>query len=486
MKSEELREEYPQMPEELKNRVSMEVEKQMRSSRPKFTARRIAVAAVAATFCVGTTVAAAELYKLHGEKTGQYGLETTMEAEGQPDGTGISKEGEINIPKVRIELGYLPEGMTTNSEERDNYSYAETPWQGGVSILLIRMDQGDEAFRVLDKGVLESEDIEVGIHSGVYLRRQSGETGGINMDQKIYLSFPEVHYVAEIAIGEDVTKEEALKIAEGMQLIRVEDGETLASEPAITDWSVYSGNVMAEKDEDESIAWSPVLSIAKSEVPIYMPEDAFDIGMMTSKGENVTLQVKVKDVTVMDNISGLDERFLNDTIWEVTDEAGNLLPNTRSYLKEGDGVDTIHEVIDTRILPQKMVVVTMEYKNTTEDDLKDILFFNSVTAIDEVDGNYVMARETPSAGDEWDFYQDSADLAQFGGEMIYYTVRGGEDQNGSNYISSLKAGETITMEIGFLVNEEDLEHLYLSADPYTTAYEFNEYVCKSGFVNISN
>lgn len=174
------------------------------------------------------------------------------------------------------------------------------------------------------------------------------------------------------------------------------------------------------------------------------------------------------------------------TIWEVTDEAGNLLPNTRSYLKEGDGVDTIHEVIDTRILPQKMVVVTMEYKNTTEDDLKDILFFNSVTAIDEVDGNYVMARETPSAGDEWDFYQDSADLAQLGGEMIYYTVRGGEDQNGSNYISSLKAGETITMEIGFLVNEEDLEHLYLSADPYTTAYEFNEYVCKSGFVNISN
>lgn len=196
------------------------------------------------------------------------------------------------------------------------------------------------------------------------------------------------------------------------------------------------------------------------------------------------MQGKVKDVTVMDNISGLDERFLSDEIWKVTDEAGNLLPNTRSYLKEGDGVDTISEVVDTRILPQKMVVVTMEYKNTTEDDLKDVLFFNRVTAIDEADGNYVIAEETPAVGDGWDFYQDSATLAQRGGEMSYYTVRGGENQNGSNYISSLKAGETVTMEVGFLVNEEDLEHMYLSANP--TGSVFDEYVYKSGFVNISN
>lgn len=485
MKSEELREEYPQMPEELKNRVSMEVEKQMRSSGPIFTARRIAVAAVAATLCIGTTVAAAELYKLHGEKTGQYGLETTMETEGQPDGTGITNEGEINIPKVRIELGYLPDGMAANSEAMDHYSYAETPWQGGISICLIRMDQGDEVFQVLDKNVLESEDIKAGVHSGVYLRRQGNIGGGINMDQKIYLSFPEVHYIAEIAIGEDVTKEEALKIAEGMKLICVEAGENPASEPATIDWSVYSQNMSAETDEDESAVWSPVSSIAKSEIPMYMPGDTFDIGM-PYEGGNVTLQVKVKDVTVMDNISGLDERFLSDTIWEVTDEAGNLLPNTRNYLKEGDGVDTISEVVDTRVLPQKMVVVTMEYKNTTEDDLRDILFFNTVTAIDEVDENYVIAKETPAEGEEWDFYQDSADLAQCEGEMIYYTVRGGENQNGSNYISSLKAGETITLETGFLVNEEDLKHLYLSADPYGIGYGFDEYVSKSGFVNISN
>ncbi|MBP3459586.1 MAG: hypothetical protein J6K58_10280 [Lachnospiraceae bacterium] len=46
-----------------------------------------------------------------------------------------------------------------------------------------------------------------------------------------------------------------------------------------------------------------------------LKSDTFDIGM-TSEGENITLQVKVKDVTVMDNISGLDERFLNDTIWD--------------------------------------------------------------------------------------------------------------------------------------------------------------------------
>ncbi len=485
MKSEELRDEYPRMPEELKTRISMEVEKQINTSRPKFTVRKIAVAAAAATLCIGTTVAAAKLYKLHGEKIGQYGLETGMETESAADVAGTGNEKEINIPNVRIELGYLPEGMTANSEGMDRYSYTETPWKGGVSICLIRMDQGDGAFKVLDKNVLESEDIKAGAHSGVYLRQQEGKTGGINMNQKIYLSFPEVHYVAEIAIGEDVTKEEAQKIAEGMRLIPIEDEVALASQPMTTDWSTYSESVPDENDEEGSEERDPLLSVAKSEVPIYAPGDAFDVKRMVSGDESVTLQLKVKDVTVLDNINGLNKKFLDDNIWEVTDENGNLLSNTRSYLKEGDGVDAVSEVVDTRVLPQKMVIVTMEYKNTTEKDLKDILFFHTVSAIDEVDGNYVMAQETPAEGEEWDFYQDSAAYARRGGEMIYYNVRGGEDQNGSNYIPSLKAGEEITMEVGFLVNEEDLKHLYLSVSPYSSAYEFDEYICESGLVNIS-
>lgn len=486
MKSEELRDEYPQMPEELKTRISMEVEKQINTSRPKFTVRRIAVAAVAATLCIGTTVAAAELYKMHGEKTGQYGLETSMETESKTDVAENGNEKEITIPNVRIELGYLPEGMTANSEGMDRYSYTETPWKGGISICLIRMDQGDGAFKVLDKNVLESEDIKAGVHSGVYLRKQEGQTGGINMNQKIYLSFPEVHYVAEIAIGEDVTKEEAQKIAEGMQLVPTEDEIALASKPMTTDWSIYSESMPAENNEEGSMEWNPLLSVAKSEVPIYAPGDTFDVKTTASGDENVTLQLKVKDVTVLDNISGLNKKFLDDNIWEVADENGNLLSATRSYLKEGDGVDAIDEVVDTRMLPQKMVVVTMEYKNTTEKDLEDIIFFHTVSAIDEADGNYVMVQETPAEGEEWDFYQDSAAYARRGGEMVYYTVQGGEDQNGSNYISSLKAGEEITMEVGFLVNEEDLKHLYLSVSPYTSAREFNEYICESGLVDISH
>lgn len=57
------------------------------------------------------------------------------------------------------------------------------------------------------------------------------------------------------------------------------------------------------------------------------------------------------------------------------------------------------------------------------------------------------------------------------GEMWYYDVHGGERHN--NYITNLKAGETATVHMAWLVPEEELDCLYLNLDTHGGAYEID-------------
>lgn len=55
--------------------------------------------------------------------------------------------------------------------------------------------------------------------------------------------------------------------------------------------------------------------------------------------------------------------------------------------------------------------------------------------------------------------------------MWYYDVHGGERHN--NYITNLKAGETATVHMAWLVPEEELDCLYLNLDTHGGAYEID-------------
>ena len=63
-------------------------------------------------------------------------------------------------------------------------------------------------------------------------------------------------------------------------------------------------------------------------------------------------------------------------------------------------------------------------------------------------------------------------------EMTYNSIS--EDYgNGGNYISSLKPGESITGEYGWIVNENDLNNMYLNLNGDGAAYEFSDSMLKN-------
>lgn len=486
MKLENLEQEFPKMPEEMRAMIEREVEKQTKEgkvtmyTKRKHFARKTLAASVAAAMLLGTTVFAGVIYQMHSEKVGKYAVKTEIQGNGESV-SGTEATGEAaNIPKVKMEVSYLPEGMVET--ETGKYSYQDNLYKGGVSVVFYRMDTGDEQFDMLTRNVISFEDIKVSGYDGVCLKTQGTIGEDSSAGHRIYVAYTDVHYVMEMYVASDVTKEEALKIAEGIRLVPAADGE---EENIVNDydWSEYIASLNEAEEADDVLYADNSVDISEMSNTHKIGETFQVLGddIIVSSG----LEVQVSQVQVLDNTSLLDLSVMDEDVKKnlvkETDENGNLLPAQINYVKYGDGVNTMNEIVDTKEVSQKLVYATVEYKNTTDRELTDVLFCGSICKIKESNGKAVMYYgEEPKEGDNWDSTQITGE-AGFQ-EMWYYDVHGGE--RGNNYIPSIKPGETATIHMAWLVPEEELGYLYLNLDPYGATYEFDVHSLQMGYVDI--
>lgn len=489
MKLENMKDEFPQTPEFIKSMIKQEVEKQVNEdgninillkkepgkNGKRKNMKKTAAIALIATMAFGTTVyAASRFYKMYTSSEGNYAVKTQIE---QIEGTEDMEESAI--PKVKMETTYLPENMTEQGDGK--YGYMETPYEGGISMVFYRMDQGDDAFEVMDKNVLTSQEIQVSGHDGVYLELTAPDDGNISFDKRIYVSYPEVHYVMQMYVGSNVSKEEAIKTAEGVRLTAAADTET-ENIVSAEDWSsILEANKAMEGNGSDVLSGMRLKATAENMKNSHLAGDMFGLDYLNMDGRE-EVKVKVTDVEILDHINVLDEKYTDSQLKKETDQNGKLLPAVMSYIKKGNGIDSVDEVIAAREIPQKLVYVTAEYTNTSDRILEDILYFGSIIKI-ETNGNefYIYQGEKPSENDEWDAVINSG-YSAYGSEMPYSDVQGGSNQK--NYISSLKAGETATVHMAFVVTEEELPYLYLNLDGFGGCYEFTDTGLETGYVDI--
>ena len=497
MKIEDLRQNFPEMPADLRQMVENEVHRQIRTvsqgRRRKHMAKKTIIAALAAAMLLGTTVFAGILYKMRTEPVGKYAVNTSISTDGSETIKDDTVAGEqpqevLDIPDVRMVVSYLPEGMVDTGSGK--YSYADNLYKGGVSITFYRMDTGDTQFEMLTTDVRESENIRVGGHEGVYFLLHGGEGEEVSFNQRVYVAYTDVHYVMEMYAASDVTKEEVLKIAEGVRLEPVLD-ENAQDAVHAYNWSEHlasrgeaalRGETVDDQNPNGSIPRSAMANthtIGESFAAAHAesPEDDW-------RGLG-NVEIKVTDVQVSDNISLLDQSMLDSDgkaqLQKETDASGKLLPVRIDYIRYGDGINSLNEVVESREVPQKLVYVTVEYTNTGSGALDEVLFFGNLMKIEERDGQMALYRErAPEGSATWD-EAVPAGAAHFA-EMWYYDVHGGERHN--NYITNLEAGGTATVHMAWLVPEEELGYLYLDLCTYGSAYEFAEDSLAVGYVDI--
>lgn len=490
MKFEDLKKDFPKMPEEMRTMIEKEVEKQVKTEQMPFAtgrkaAGKVLAASVAAVMLLGTTVfAGVRMYRMQREQVSDHGVNVKIVEHAKKAASETAEPvKQEEIPNVKMEIGYLPKGMVQT--EQGKYSYEQAKYQGGISIAFYRMDTGDSQFEMLHQDVLSSENITVNGFDGVYLEYPHLYEEEITFNQRIYAAFTDVHYVMEMYAASDVSKEEAVKIAESIRLLPT-DGAGDENLIRGWNWSEYLAGTEESRQKEDGMQPEETTErtvVSREEMKhTHAIGESFSVENQQTE-ETTGLLAKVVRVQVTDDIRLLDAAGDDEDFKAETDDNGKIKPAVIQYIKNGNS-DTLSEVITSREVPQKLVYVTVDYTNTGDRELNDVLFWGSLERIYEKDGQMRMVSggnyEEISDTDAWNQVVNRGMSRRF--EMQYYDVHGGERNN--NYIPSIRPGETVTVHMGWIVTQEELANLYVNLDTYGGAGVFTDTSLAMGYVDI--
>lgn len=462
MNLENLRNEYPKTPDFIHEMIESEVQTQMKkkSTCRKHLFTKYAVAGVAAVLCLGTVAFAGnQLYKWYFENEGDYGVKLSY----QPDTQTVPNE----VPVLSITPTVLPDGFVMAENNPYQYHSSEHPYLGGFSIVPLAMDTTpvNGSLGITDRFVVDSEQFTVGNWEGVYLKKENEKHKGdeIAFNQTIYLACPEYYQVVVIHIGEDVTKEQAIAMAQGLD---IKPSEETISLDSMTTWSEWNTPVSESSGRNVSVALNklnPIVSVGQD----FTFETVSYTG--SNEPEDVSLSASVTDVQLCDDFSLLDPTLIDERMQSAVGEDGKLLPNTISYLKSGDGVNTLDTVLFSETVNQKLAVISIKLTNTTDQTLDNILYNFNLCLMEQTNDTLSMYDRALADGND---QTNAVSYSSIGGEnqeMDYYSPQ----KAGKNYIESLAPGESVTIQIANVINADEADKLFLSAGRYSNAYEIN-------------
>lgn len=479
MRLEEIKKDIPETPEFIHNMIQNEVDRQIQDTKvvnmqtrrgKKWTSVRAAAIAAVCVLAVPTVAyAGVKLYHMYLEKQGTFSVATGIRAD---DSTG-----KMNLPEkihdIDITAGYIPEGMMWIDES--HLEYPEHGRTGGFSFASVLLDDDDLNKVMRDKNVVDSEERIFGNYEGVYLKYHDlAEDGSFN--QRIYFFCPEVYRVIIVYIGDDIEKEDAVKVVENLAIT---ENDTMIATAGMNTWS-------KEVSPEETSGEAEITSIADDKLPMHQIGEEFELSASgeNSDGsyiENNKISVCVDAVRVEDNLQLLGQNHVPEEWMTAVGADGKIVNNTLSYIKFGDGVDTVDEIVKTESVKQKLVYVTVTYTNKSDEEINHMLYIGTLMRMNHEDRMYHIyyPTEPEQSGDDYDYVIGNG-VARTA-EMTYHSVS--EDYgNGENYIPSLKPGESIQANMAWIVNENDLDKMYLDFNGAGGAYGFSDLMLKTGLL----
>lgn len=473
MRLEEMKDNIPETPDFIHKMIQEEVNRQLQNTKvvsiKKKKWSKLQVAAAVAVCLLATSTAAyagSKLYHIYVEKQGNYSVATGLQAE---EGTTVQLPEQIH--DVTINTTYIPDGMEWTDEY--HLQYAEHKQEGGFSFASVLLDSDDFTQMKEDTNIVESEERTFGRYEGVYLKYHEIMQNG-SFNQRIYLFCPEKYRVITIYVGDDVSKEDAVKVAENLQIT---EKDTMIETADMYTWS----DIVSP--EEEAAGDETITSVREDRLPVHQIGESIEL---SGSGEDsdgnyvseVPLEAEVTSVQVADDLTLLNGQIPEE--WQdAADADGKLKENTISFIRSGDGVNTLDEVVRTETEKQKLVYATVTYTNKSDQEINHILYIGSLMFLHDNNGMYQIYGSREDSGADYDrlIWSGVADS----GEMVYMSLKD-NSENGGNYIPSLKTGESVQISMAWIVNEDNLPDLYLNFNG--AAYNFDEETLATGLVDI--
>lgn len=437
-------------------------------------ARMGALIALAAVLLMGTAFAAVT-YHLHTEPVGDFALAVSIAAEGDAAGTiAFSGEtAETAYTGLDVTPGWLPEGMALNAGETTKWSFADNYARGGFSLAYMPLNTGNATFCELNADAESQENLDINGHEAIYIRMARD---GFN--QRLYISYPEFNTVLLIYIGEDVDFDTAVRFAENLTVaagdyeMSAEDleynGKRYLDAARAIESGVYENTADGEQVESEAVEALPAQQAAAEnmknarEVGESFPVRFYDF--CDDDLIELQLPVKVIEYAIADDTSILrDAGSLDSDVAKLLDENGRLPEDTLRFSVSGNGITTPSSTVVAEQTQQpKLVAVTFEVTNDTDRTISDIIYRGQLMAVEETADGWEEFKPVPESGAvDYDYY--SGEIYETLREMRYMDPIDTES-NGGNHIRDLAPGESVTIQVAFVVNECEADHLWFFFD----------------------
>lgn len=405
---------------------------------------RKAVAIFALIFIVfpSTCLAAVHFYKTQVQRNN---YQTDIVITPNDNNTTQNISSNFEFKPVKLSFTYLPEGSVASEGDDSKYHVPtdEDPLAKGVSPWLYKLD-ANEDFILSTLFTTDAEEFSVGDNRAFLITKDDSYT----YNKEIYVLFEEEHYLAGAFLGYDITTEEAKKIAAGITL------EETDAEYATYAYS-FAEDLALQAELQTKSETNNQQTQANSQPHTYT---------YTSIGDNIQCdvypycKVTVEKVEFLDSINGLKTDCFYDIDYKkITDSNGNLIPFQRKLWKTGDGVNTIHELIEEKEVNQKLVYLTIRVTNSSGTDITNFDTLNEIWYMKE-DSNKTLINCTEEIVNNYDYEPYTTHCLP-----VYFDASTNPTDDHLRYTTDIPAGESITYHVAYLVDEEFTDRIFYNA-----------------------
>ncbi len=413
----------------------------------------------AAVVLVPTTVYAYTRINAKIEKTAPYQNTVKIQPVSEPKTEASAAEEPTEKPTkeqyMMYELGYLPDGYEWMGEDSPyGGKIHNMDTNGGITPVFYRIPaEGD--FEVDLSNSASCENYESGDKTAMINYRISYNNGDeSNFGRDIWIFFNDTRYLLELFITDDISQEDMYKIIDNVSLYETDEkcfGEYFP-------W--LDKPSQAEIDAENEYLKSITQPVAEEDRVVLNIGDTADYAAHDGWG-GYTVRVNSAELT-----DSFDEITTDACGWDADysrymDENGNILPNTRTWYKFGDGVYTLNEDMYSEDMPYHILKVNATYTNTRDEVFDigispDIIGFDS----DGVPVGYETGEKIPPEFPNGCNYRDSLEKHDISGVFLSLSVFG--DQKGDKNHVILESNETVDVEMCFLVPETRLGNMYFN------------------------